>query len=98
MLLIAGQEAFHRALCSQETMRSREIGHVIRFHREQAGLSRRALSALSDVSETAIYDVEHGKSTVQLSTLLRLLSALNIRLRLDSPLMELYRAQQETAA
>jgi HTH-type transcriptional regulator/antitoxin HipB len=64
------------------------FGRAVRAHREAAGLSRRALSELAGVGITALYDVEHGKETVQLRTLLRLLDALNIDLRLESPLME----------
>lgn len=64
------------------------IGRAVRAHREAAGLSRQALSELAGVGTTALYDVEHGKETVQLRTLLRLLDALNIDLRLESPLME----------
>lgn len=66
----------------------KSIGRAVRAHREAAGLSRRALSELAGVGTTALYDVEHGKETVQLRTLLRLLDALNIDLRLESPLME----------
>jgi len=69
-------------------LRSESIGRVIRAHREAAGLSRRDLSELAGVGTTALFDVEHGKETAQLRTLLRLLDALNIVLRLDSPLME----------
>lgn len=65
------------------------LGTVARFHRERAGLSRRALSELAGVSETAIYDVEHDKSTVQLQTVVLLFNVLNVQLRYESPLMPL---------
>jgi HTH-type transcriptional regulator / antitoxin HipB len=74
------------------------IGRIIRFHREAAGLSRQALSELAGVGTTALYDVEHGKETVQLRTLLRLLEALNIDLRLDGPLMEQFAATEQPEA
>lgn len=64
------------------------LGEVVRFHRERARLSRRELSRLADVSETAIYDVEHDKPTVRLSTVTRLLGVLNIRLSFSGPLLE----------
>ena len=63
------------------------LGTVVRYHRERAGLSRRELSTLADVSQTAIYDVEHDKPTVRLLTVTRLLQVLNVRMRFDSPLM-----------
>lgn len=71
-------------------MRIDDPGPLLRYHRERAGLSRRALSALSGVSETAIYDVEHGRPTVQLDTLLALLAALNLSLHVEGPLVAEY--------
>ncbi|MDT0631426.1 helix-turn-helix domain-containing protein [Rubrivirga litoralis] len=65
-------------------------GPLLRYHRERASLSRRALSALSGVSETAIYDAEHGKPTVRLDTLLALLKALNLSLHVEGPLVAEY--------
>lgn len=63
------------------------LGTVVRFHRERAGLSRRELSDLAAVGQTAIYDVEHDKPTVRLSTVTRLLEVLNVTMRFESPLM-----------
>ena len=67
--------------------KTNHIGEVVRFHRKAAELTRKNLSELAGVGETTIYDVEHGKETVRLSTLLNLLDALNITLRLESLLM-----------
>ncbi|MBN4056356.1 helix-turn-helix transcriptional regulator [Rhodothermus sp. AH-315-K08] len=67
------------------------LAQAIRYHRKQAGLSRKDLSMLSGVSQTAIYDVEQGKPTVQLATVLPLLDSLNLALRLEGPLMEQFR-------
>lgn len=66
------------------------LGRIIRFHREAAGLSRIELAALAGIGKTAIFDIEKGKATVQLNTLLQLLDALNIAVHLDSPLMALF--------
>ena len=44
------------------------------------------------MGRTVIYDIEHGKETVRLSTLLRLLEALNITFTLESPLMPQFEA------
>ena len=68
-------------------MRPDALGPLLRYHRERAGLSRRALADLSGVGETAIYDAEKGKPTVRLDTLLALLSALNLKLRVEGPLV-----------
>lgn len=69
-----------------------KIGQIVRFHREAARLTRQALSELAGVGRTVIYDIEHGKETVRLSTLLRLLEALNITFTLESPLMPQFEA------
>ena len=79
-----------------DVVQSEEIGHIVRYHRERAGLSRVELAAIAGVGKTVIYDVENGKPTVRLQTLLRILEALNISLRLESPLMEQYDEQRAT--
>ena len=66
-------------------------GNIIRFHRERAGLSRKELGLLAGVSQTATFEVEHGKETARLDIILKLLEALNIELRFESPLMNDYR-------
>lgn len=67
-----------------------EIGPIVLFHRKKSGLSRIQLATLAGVGKTAIYDLEHGKPTLQLETVYRILRALNIRIELWSPLMDLY--------
>jgi y4mF family transcriptional regulator len=75
-------------------MISQHIGSIVRFHRKQAGLTQINLAALAGVGKSAVFDIEKGKSTVQLETLLRVLSALNISIELDSPLMPVWRQIQ----
>lgn len=74
-------------------LQSNTLGRAVLFHRKAAGLSRQALSELAGVGTTAVYDIEHGKETVQLRTLLRLLHTLNVDVRLVSPLMERFEAE-----
>jgi y4mF family transcriptional regulator len=71
----------------------KEINAIIRFHRKQSGLSQRALADLAGVGKTAVFDLEKGKPTVRLDTLLKVCRVLNIRLVLDSPMMEQWRSQ-----
>lgn len=61
---------------------------ALRFHRKRAGLSQVELAKLAGVGKTAVFDLEKGKETVQLDTLSKILIALNIRMKLESPLME----------
>jgi transcriptional regulator with XRE-family HTH domain len=63
------------------------IGRIIALHRKAAGLSRIDLADLAGIGKTALYDIEHGKATVRFETLRRVLCALNITIRLESPLM-----------
>jgi HTH-type transcriptional regulator/antitoxin HipB len=42
---------------------------------------------LAGIGKTVLYDIEHGKASVQLDTLLKLLNTLNISLSLSSPLL-----------
>ena len=67
-----------------------EIGKVIKYHRKISGLSRVECARLAGIGKTAIYDIEHGKDTVQFKTLFKLLAVLNIRIELQSPLMKKY--------
>lgn len=67
-----------------------EIGKVIKYHRKISGLSRVECALLAGIGKTAIYDIEHGKDTVQFKTLFKLLAVLNIRIELQSPLMKKY--------
>ena len=68
------------------------VGRIVQFHRKQAGLSRIALADIAGVGKTVVYDIEKGKETVSLITLLKVLSALNVSISLYSPIMDLYEA------
>jgi HTH-type transcriptional regulator/antitoxin HipB len=67
---------------------SKELAVVILTHRKAAGLSRTKLAEMAGVGKTVIYDIEKGKETVQLDTLLKILKVLNIKLEFKSPLMK----------
>lgn len=64
-----------------------EISNIVRFCRKQGGLTQQELAHLSGVGKTVIFDLEKGKETVQLNTLLKILEALNIQLILKPPLV-----------
>ncbi len=63
------------------------IGSAVRFHRRRGGLSQRSLADLAGVGKTSVFDIEKGKPTVRLATLMAVLHVLNIDLVLDGPLM-----------
>jgi y4mF family transcriptional regulator len=69
---------------------SRRIGEMVRFHRKMARLSQVELAKLSGVGKTVVFDLEHGKETVRLSTLMKILIALNITIGFHGPLIQLF--------
>lgn len=75
---------------AKEISEMSELGRIIRYQRKRAGLSRAALSDLAGVGTTVIYELEHGKRTVQFDVLQSILRTLNLRILLDGPLLEEY--------
>ena len=71
------------------------IGNVIRYHRRCAGLSQHILADLAGVGKTSVFDIEQGKRTTRLATLMAVLRVLNIDVLLDGPLMAECRAALE---
>lgn len=63
------------------------IGAAIRFHRRQAHLSQAKLAQLAGVGKTVVFDIEKGKESIQLDTLTKILTILNITLDLKGPLI-----------
>lgn len=66
-------------------MNPSEIAHLVHYCRKESGLTQQELAKLAGVGKTAIFDIEKGKETVQLNTLLKTLEVLNIQLKLESP-------------
>ena len=64
-----------------------DLGNVLREHRQLSGLTQAELARLAGVGKTAIFDLEHGKETVQLDTLKKVMATLNIDIVLHSPVM-----------
>ena len=63
------------------------LAEIIKKHRKAAGLSQLQLAEMAGVGKTVVFDLEKGKETVQLDTLRKVLSVLNIKIQLTSPLM-----------
>ena len=73
----------------------KDISELILTHRKKSGMSQSELAKLAGVGKTVIFDLEHGKTTVQLDTLLRVLKALNIEMKFSSPLLQAMKEKQE---
>ena len=75
-------------------MNAQLIGKIVLFHRKKSGLSRERCAKLAGVGKTAIFDIEHGKETIRLDTLLKTLKVLNIEIGLNSPLMKTFENEE----
>jgi len=64
------------------------LKEILRQHRRVSGLSQSELAKLAGVGKTVIFDLEHGKESVQFDTLKKVLAALNIQFVLQSPVLE----------
>lgn len=76
-------------------MTSKQIGKTIIFHRKKSKLTQKQLADLAGVGKTVVFDIEKGKETVQLNSLLKVLSVLNIQLEMKSSLMHLMEKEDE---
>lgn len=67
------------------------IASIVRFHRKKSGPSQMEIAKLAGVGKTVVFDIEKGKLSVRLDTLLKVLNVLNIQIELHSQLMSLYK-------
>ena len=61
------------------------LGNEVQLHRKRAGLTQIQLASLAGVGKTVVYDLEKGKVTLQVETMLKILHVLNIDLEWTSP-------------
>ncbi|MBU2445231.1 MAG: helix-turn-helix transcriptional regulator [Bacteroidetes bacterium] len=76
-------------------MTTKQIGKTITFLRKQSGLTQKQLADLAGVGKTVVFDIEKGKETVQLNSLLKIFSALNIEIELSNPMIHLMEKSDE---
>ena len=74
---------------------TKAIGETIRFHRKKGKLTQMLLARLAGVGKSAVFDLEKGKETIQLDTLLKIMKVLNIKFDLSSPLMKEFSKTKE---
>lgn len=66
-------------------MTSNEIAKMIKYYRKQSGLSQQRVAKIAGIGKTALFDIEKGKETIQLNTLLKVLDVLNIKMIFNTP-------------
>ncbi|HKJ45184.1 MAG TPA: helix-turn-helix domain-containing protein [Balneolales bacterium] len=71
-----------------------EIGKIIQYHRKKSNLTQKELALLAGVGKTVVFDIEHGKETVQFATLKNVCDVLSITIGLESPLMKQYEREK----
>jgi HTH-type transcriptional regulator/antitoxin HipB len=64
------------------------LNQLIRNHRKKAGLAQAELAKLAGVGKTVVWDLEHGKESVQWDTIQKILRVLNITPEWRSPLLD----------
>ena len=63
-----------------------KIAELVRSNRKLGRLTQSGLADLAGIGKTAVFDIEHGKTSVRLCSLLKVFRALNIELSLSGPL------------
>jgi len=76
-------------------MTTKQIGKTVTFLRKQSGLTQKKLADLAGVGKTVVFDIEKGKETVQINSLLKVFSVLNIKLQLSNPVIHLMEKSDE---
>lgn len=64
------------------------LAQLIRDHRKTAGLTQAQLAKLAGVGKTVVWDIEHGRESVQWDTLQKIFRVLNITVAWRSPLLD----------
>jgi len=75
-------------------MANKSINEIVKIHRKAARLSQHQLADLSGVGKTTVFDLEKGKESIQLDTLLKVLRVLNIKLMFSSPYLDMQKGEQ----
>lgn len=61
-----------------------ELGRSVRAARRSLSLDQREVALIANVSPRTVHAVEHGKPTMRLDVLLRILEAVGLRLSIDA--------------
>lgn len=64
---------------------NQQIAKAVMTCRKRCGLTQKELADLAGVGKTVVFDIERAKPTVRLDSVLKVLSALNIKLELTLP-------------
>ncbi len=74
------------------------LSQLIQSHRKKAALTQAQLAKLAGVGKTVVWNLEHGKESVQWDTIQKILRVLNITVEWRSPLLARAAAGTSTGA
>lgn len=74
------------------------IAQLTQSHRKKAGLTQAQLAKLAGVGKTVIWEIEHGRESVQWDTLQKIFRVLNITVEWRSPLLDRAASRATTTA
>jgi len=66
------------------------LAGIVTYHRKKNKLTRVELAHKAGVGKTILFDIEHGKKTIRIDTLVKILDALEIKVELTGELMQEY--------
>lgn len=75
---------------------SEKIAKMIRFHRKKAKMTQLELARLAGIGKTVVFDIEKGKKTVRLASLLCVFHALNITIKFQGPIMHQFEEYEKS--
>jgi len=64
------------------------FAQLVQSHRKKAGLTQAQLAKLAGTGKTVIWEIEHGRESVQWDTLQKIFRILNITVEWRSPLLD----------
>ncbi|MDR3627534.1 MAG: helix-turn-helix transcriptional regulator [Ignavibacteriaceae bacterium] len=74
---------------------TQEIAQIVKYCRAKSGLTQKQLADLAGVGKTVVYDIEKGKESIRLNTLVKIFGVLNIKMKFDSPFINLMQKENE---
>ena len=77
-------------------IQAKRLGEIVIYHRKKSGLTQFELAELAGIGKASVFDIEHGKCSVQFDTLVKLLNVLNISFELHSPLMQGFKSREKS--
>lgn len=71
------------AVKSQNIVKMKEIGQIIKLRRQYLKVTQQALADLADVGVNTVVAIERGQGNPRASTLMQLLDVLGLKLEVD---------------